>query len=99
MADHGAGLGGGGLEGGNAGDDLDADAVGFEIDDFIDEGRHGIDARIAGADEGHLLALLGKFDGVADAVFFATQRKSVFGLVLLQVGNKIEIEAVAHPVA
>ena len=74
------------------------DAVGFEIDDLIDKRRHGIDARIAGADEGHLLALLGKFDGVADAVFLAAKREAVFGLVLLQVGNEIEIEAVAHPI-
>ena len=51
------------------------DAIGFEIDDLINKGRHGIDARIAGADKSHLLALLGKLDGVADAVFLATSGK------------------------
>ncbi len=36
---------------------------------------------------------------MADAVFLSTQREAVFGLVLLQVGNKIELEAVTHPIA
>ena len=98
MADHGASLCGGGLEGGDAGDDLDADTIGFEVDDLINQCRHGIDARIAGADEGHLLALLGKFNGVADAVFLAAKREAMFDLVSFQIGNKIEIETVAYPV-
>ena len=98
VAYHGACLGGGGLEGGDAGNDIDRDARGLEIDDLVDQRCHGIDARIAGADEGHLLALLGKFNRMADAIFLTTKREAILGLVPLQIGNKIEIEAVAYPV-
>ena len=98
MADHGACLGGGGLEGGDAGNDIDRDARGLEIDDLVDQRCHGIDARIAGTDERYLLALPGKRYGMAHAVFLAAQRKAVLGLAVAQVGGKIEIETVAHPV-
>ncbi len=46
----------------------------------------------------YLLALPGKRYGMAHAVFLAAQRKAVLGLAVAQVGGKIEIETVAHPV-
>ena len=98
MADHRARLCGGGLEGRDAGDHVHRDARGLEVDDLVDQGRHGIDAGIAGTDEGDLLALFRQFDRVAHAILLATQGKAVLLLVRLHVRNEVEIEAVSNPV-
>ena len=60
--------------------------------------RHGVDLRIAGADERDGLARAGEFERMADAGLLVAEREAVLLLAELQIGDEIEIEPVADPV-
>src|SRR5690349_20172400 len=98
MADHGPGACGCRLEGRNAGQDFNGDALWFEIDQLIEECRHRIDAWIARADEGDLAAFFCQRDGVAYAHFLGAERKTMLCLSALKVTRQVEIEIIADPV-
>ena len=61
---------------------------GSQLDDLIDQRRHGIDAGIARAEERDLLALPGELDGVAHAILFVTEREAVKDCSWRQVGAR-----------
>src|SRR6185437_16737791 len=78
VADQRAGRGAGGLHGGNARVDLDADAAGRiahgaragGVEQLVDQRGHGVDLRIARADEGDGAALCRELERVAHARLF-----------------------------
>jgi hypothetical protein len=103
VADERAGPGGGGLEGGNAGDDFERDA-GFRaveaaaVEKLAGQRSHGIDPGIAGRDEGDATALAGQRQGLAHAGLLGAKVEPVLDLAGRQMGHQVEIEAVADPV-
>ena len=70
--------------------------VGFE--QFVGERGHGVDLGVAGADQRHGLAGRRELQRVARAGLFVAEREAVLGLAEAQIGDEIEIEAVADPV-
>ncbi len=106
VADQGPGRGRSGLEGGDAGMRYDVDAAGhgrhgaiaLGIEQFVGKRRHGVDLRVARADQRHHLALGSQFERVTDAGLLLAEFVAMPGLAAPQVPYKVEVEAVADPV-
>src|SRR5262245_21718703 len=106
MTDQGAGRSRGGLEGRDAGDDLELDAApgGLDgdrrgrVEHLRREARHPIDLRIAGAEKGDVAAFARELDRIADAVRLGAERIAVLSLPGGEVGGEIEIKPIADPV-
>jgi len=106
VTDEGAGGGAGGLHGGDAGVNVNGDAAGGVgeaartdgLEQLEDQRGHGVDLRVARADEGHRPAPACQLERVADPRFFVAEREAVLLLAGVEIGHEIEIEAVADPV-
>ena len=73
-------------------------AVAAGLEQFEHERGHGVDLRVAGADQRDGLAGRGELEGVADAGLFVAEREAVLVLGEAEVGDEVEIEVVADPV-
>ena len=106
VTDQRAGPGGGHLQGRNAGMRGDGHpprrvrqgTFACRLQQFEDKARHGINLRIAGRDQRHLLALTGQGQGVAHPHLLVAEREAMQGLAGVEIGDEIEIKTVADPV-
>ena len=94
-----AGDGGRRLQGGDAGADGDGDArpggIGGAFQQLEHQRRQGVDAGVAGADQGHVAALGGAGQREAAALDLGTEREVVARLAGGGGADQVEIEAVA----
>ncbi len=88
------------LRRGDAGDDPHRDpppirAVVALVEHFHGQRGEGVDARVAGADQGDVAAFGGEVEGLGDADLLAGHAGDVLRLALDQIGDEVEVALVA----